>query len=376
MKIGYTIPLDYSGIAVYARHLILEMATYPDLEIHLYTSFRRKRQLAQAFEDTKRFHYRNVLPHDLMLGKHLARLTKLIQDSIWLAESFKMDIIHHTNPLAVPKWMRNTVVTVHDIFPLYMKVLPGVRETLEQKQKEIFEDSELIFVPSHFVRADIEKRLGIAKEKLRVTHLCASPHFKTIEPDWSLLKKYELSPQTPFLLHVSRIDYRKNLERMVEAYFALPKTLKQRVEFLVVTSGDKTELERAIEQGKARGEGGTVKVISHVPLTELVNLYNAALGFMFVSLAEGFGIPLLEAMQCGCPVITSTETSLPEIAGDAALLVKPYDTDAIAQAMRQVIESSELRAELRQKGLKRARQFSCKKMAEETLSGYQQVLSK
>jgi glycosyltransferase involved in cell wall biosynthesis len=91
---------------------------------------------------------------------------------------------------------------------------------------------------------------------------------------------------------------------------------------------------------------------------------------MFVSLAEGFGIPLLEAMQCGCPVITSTATSLPEIAGDAALLVNPHDTDAITRAMQELIESPELRQTLTQKGLKRAKQFSWKKMAEETLNGY------
>jgi glycosyltransferase involved in cell wall biosynthesis len=95
---------------------------------------------------------------------------------------------------------------------------------------------------------------------------------------------------------------------------------------------------------------------------------------MFVSLAEGFGIPLLEAMRCGCPVITSTETSLPEIAGDAALLVNPHDTEAIRDAMRRLIEEPELRETLRQKGFERAKQFSWKKMAEETLNGYKRAM--
>lgn len=375
MKIGFTFSLDYSGISTYSRHLIQELASYPDLELHLYTLFRRKKQLSEAFEHSQRFCYRNALPHDLMLGKHLIGLTKVIQNSIWIVESFKVDLIHHLNPILMPDWVRKTVVTVHDVFPLYMKVLPGVKELMLKKYKAIFEDSILIFVPTHFVKEDIIRHVSVPREKLLVTHEAASPKFKMLAPNWLLLKKYELSAQTPFFFHVGRSDYRKNLERMIEAYFALPKKLKQQVSFVVAVNGDKTELNRAIEQGKARGEGGTVKVISNVPFEDLLNLYNAALGFMFVSIAEGFGIPVLEAMQCGCPVITSTETSLPEIAGNAALLVNPYDTDAITQAMRQLIESPELRAELRQKGLEHAKQFSWKKVAQETLNGYKRAIA-
>jgi alpha-1,3-rhamnosyl/mannosyltransferase len=374
MKIGFTFPLDYSGISTYARSLIQELAAYPDLELYLYSSFRRKAQLENAFNQSSRFYYRNALPHELMLGKQLASITTLIQDCIWLKESFKVDIIHHTNPLSMPKWARNTAVTVHDIFPLYMNALPGVKETIERKHKVIFEDSVLIFVPTHFVKEDIATRLGVPKERMCVTYEAASPAFKVNAPNWTLLKKYGLSAEVPFLFHIGRIDYRKNLERMVAAYFALPSILKQQVKFVVATSGDRTALNRAIEYGRAQGEGGTVQVISDIPFEDLLNLYNAALGFMFVSIAEGFGIPLLEAMQCGCPVITSTETSLPEIAGDAALLVNPYDTDAISHAMRQLIESPHLQQDLRKKGLERAQAFSWKKMAEETLNGYKRAI--
>jgi glycosyltransferase involved in cell wall biosynthesis len=266
------------------------------------------------------------------------------------------------------------VVTVHDIFPLYMPALPGVKEMMEQNHKQIFEESRLIFVPTQFVKNDIQQRLGISEEKMRVTYEVSSPQFKMVAPNWALLKKYDLTPDTPFFFHIGRMDYRKNLPRMIEAYFALPQHLKTRVHFVVATSGDTTELQQAIERGKKHGDGGSVKVISNLPFEDLLHLYNTALGFVFVSLAEGFGIPLLEAMQCGCPVITSTETSLPEIAGDAALLVNPHDTDAITRAMQELIESPELRQTLTQKGLERAKQFSWKKMAEETLAGYKQVL--
>lgn len=374
MKLGFTLPFDYSGISTYARHLLWELARYPDLELHVYSLLSRKWQAMRAFNRSPRFRYRNAIPHDLMLGKSLIRVTKAIQRAIWWRESIAMDLIHHANPFDMPIWARGAVVTVHDIFPLYMPALPGVREKLEERRQAIFERSRLIFAPSQFVKNDIVTRLGIAPEKVRVTYEAASSDFKRIEPNWTLLKKYDLAPETPFFFHIGRIDYRKNLERMIEAYFALPPNLKRRVEFVVATIGDRTELQRAIERGKARGEGGAVKLISDIPFEDLLHLYNAALGFMFVSLAEGFGIPLLEAMRCGCPVITSTETSLPEIAGDAALLVNPLDAEAIRDAMRRLIEDPELRATLRQKGLERAERFSWKKMAEETLAGYKEAL--
>ncbi|MFN3344427.1 MAG: glycosyltransferase family 4 protein [Chloroherpetonaceae bacterium] len=376
MKIGLTFPLDYSGISTYARHLINELATYSDLEIHLYTTFSRKKKLSKAFNNSPRFRYRNIFPNDLMLGVKLGKITKFIQNVIWFKESLTMDLIHQTNPITATRWTGRTVLTVHDIFPLYLPAYPGLKKTLEERHEAIFVRPKLLFVPTHFVKNDITTRLNVPAEKICVTYEAASSEFKRIEPDWNLLKKYDLTPETPFFFHIGRSDYRKNLERMAEAYFALPAPLKRKTQFVIASNrfGDRTSLNQIIERGMKSGEGGTVKVITDIPFEDLLNLYNAALGFMFVSIAEGFGIPLLEAMQCGCPVITSTETSLPEIAGNAALLVNPYDTDAIANAMRQLIESPELREDLRNKGFERAKQFSWKKMAEETLNGYKRAM--
>jgi glycosyltransferase involved in cell wall biosynthesis len=376
MKIGLTFPLDYSGISTYAQHLIRELAAYPDLEIHLYTTFSRKKRLAEAFDHSPRFRYRNIFPNDLMLGAKLGHITKRLQKAVWLKESKNVDLIHQTNPITATKWTERVVLTVHDIFPLYLPAYPGLKEFLETRYEEIFVLPKLIFVPTQFVKDDIIARLNVAAEKLCVTYESASEDFKPIAPNWTLLNKYDLTPETPFFFHIGRSDYRKNLERMAEAYFALPPTLKQKTQFVIATnrSGDRTSLNQVIERGVKLGEGGTVKIITDIPFEDVLNLYNAALGFMFVSLAEGFGIPLLEAMRCGCPVITSTETSLPEIAGDAALLVNPHDTEAIRDAMRRLIEEPELRETLRQKGFERAKQFSWKKMAEETLNGYKRAM--
>lgn len=377
MKIGLTFPLDYSGIATYARHLVIELGKFDDLELHLFTTFSRKKKLSAAFNHSTRFRYRNALPNDMMLGARLGELTHLIQRAIWWKESFRLDIIHHTNPITVPNKPIKTVVTVHDIFPFYLPTYPGLRERLEARYDNIFVHSKLIFAPTEFVKRDICTRLNVPAEKIYVTREAASTVFRVVEPNWSRLQQYDITPETRFLLHVGRSDWRKNLERMVEAYFALPPHIKHRIQFVIVSDrgGNRTALEHVIERGRQRNEGGTVKLLFDVPTEDLVLLYNAAIGFMFVSLAEGFGIPLLEAMQCGCPVITSTETSLPEIAGDTALLVNPHDTDAIREAMYRLIESPELREHFRKKGLEHAKQFSWKKMAEETLNGYKRAIT-
>ena len=108
--------------------------------------------------------------------------------------------------------------------------------------------------------------------------------------------------------------------------------------------------------------------------TDLVYFYNLAEVFLFPSLYEGFGLPVLEAMACGCPVITSNISALPEVVGDAAILVNPYSVEEISTAMEKVLTNKTLRLELAEKGLKRAREFSWKKNARETLELYKKVL--
>jgi len=118
-----------------------------------------------------------------------------------------------------------------------------------------------------------------------------------------------------------------------------------------------------------------VHFTGYIPEGDLPALYNGADLFVFPSLYEGFGLPVLEAMACGTPVITSNTSSLPEVAGDAALLVDPYDVDAIAEAMRRVLTDLNLAGELRVKGLARASEFSWERTARETLAVYEKVLA-
>jgi len=119
-----------------------------------------------------------------------------------------------------------------------------------------------------------------------------------------------------------------------------------------------------------------VRFTGYVEEEDLPALYNGADLFVFPSLYEGFGLPVLEAMACGTPVVTSNTSSLPEVAGDAALLVDPYDVEEIATAMRRILEDEALTAELRAKGLARAKEFSWERTARETIAVYEKVLGK
>lgn len=173
----------------------------------------------------------------------------------------------------------------------------------------------------------------------------------------------------PYLLHVSHYKYkpnirRKNLERIIQAYSVLPQRGKVQLKLVVSEySGPPINIE------------GVEIITSRITVETLVNCYRGAIGFIFPSLHEGFGTPILEAMACGCPVITSDVTACPEVAGDAAILVNPRSVDSILQAMHNLIESPALCAKLREKGLARAAEFSWERSAQRHLDIFQGVIA-
>jgi len=175
------------------------------------------------------------------------------------------------------------------------------------------------------------------------------------------------------VLYVGKLQARKNLVRLLEAF---DRVVRDRgFPHKLVLVGKRTwmsdEIFAALERLPSRER---VVVAGEVPFDDLVALYGAATAFAFPSLAEGFGLPLIEAMACGAPVVSSNATSLPEVAGDAGLLFDPLDVDAIAKALADVLGSESLRRTLAQRGLARVAQFSNRRMAADTLAAYDAVL--
>jgi len=189
-----------------------------------------------------------------------------------------------------------------------------------------------------------------------------------IEP---ILREY--SVETPYILYVGALESRKNLPRLLEAYTLLRQwSTGWR---LVIVGARKWKSSPIFETVQRLQLESHVTFTGYVADEHLPALYAGADLFAFPSLYEGFGLPVLEAMACGTPVVTSNSSSLPEVAGDAALLVDPYNVDEIAAAMRRILEDTNLAQELRMHGLARAAQFTWERTARETIEVYEKVLA-
>ena len=177
----------------------------------------------------------------------------------------------------------------------------------------------------------------------------------------------------PFVLCVGAQQSRKNLPRLVAAFARLRADLP--TSRLVIVGPTLWRYDGLQEQIQSLGLDDAVQVLGYVPDKDLPALYSAADVFVFPSLYEGFGLPILEAMACGTPVVCSNSTSLPEVANDAALLIEPHDVDGMAGAMQRVLRDADLRVMLRKSGLKRAQDFSWERAAQETVAVYRQVMN-
>ncbi|MDC0832274.1 glycosyltransferase family 1 protein [Geitlerinema sp. CS-897] len=177
-------------------------------------------------------------------------------------------------------------------------------------------------------------------------------------------------PTQNYFLYVGRHDPYKNLHRAIAAFSQLPKSID--CEFWIAGSFDRRYTPQLQTQAIELGVGDRVKFLDYVKREDLPILTNQAIALVFPSLWEGFGLPVLEAMACGCPVIASNLASIPEVAGNAAILIDPYNSETIATAMRQVVIDNTMRSHLRQAGLERSHQFSWDKTGPETARVLQQ----
>ncbi|MDQ7028784.1 MAG: glycosyltransferase family 1 protein [Ardenticatenia bacterium] len=265
-----------------------------------------------------------------------------------------------------------TVVTVHDIAPL---LFPGKRLGMSQlawqwawrgalRAKRLIADSD-------FTRRLVIKRFRLSPERIVVVPLGVESAFRPLpEEAVERLRRRYAVPEAPLLLYVGNTQPRKNLEGLLRA-LAILWHQNPRVMLLQVGKPP-TARQRALVE--SLGLRDAVHFLGLVPDADLVAFYNLADVFVFPSLYEGFGLPPLEAMACGTPVVASHAASLPEVVGDAGLLVDPRDPEAMAEAIHHVLQDPELAEELRRRGLERARQFTWERTAQETLAVYEAML--
>jgi glycosyltransferase involved in cell wall biosynthesis len=215
-----------------------------------------------------------------------------------------------------------------------------------------------IICNSQATAQDISQFWGISEKKVTpiplaydCTHFYAQASPKPVYP--------------PYFLYMGRPDPHKNLPRLLTAFAQIKNSDCQ---LWLAGSSDRRYTPLLQQQATALGIGDRVRFLDYVPYGDLPRLMSDAVGIVFPSLWEGFGFPVLEAMACGTPVITSNLSSLPEVVGEAGILVDPYNSLAIASAMTELLRNSLLRSQLREKGLQRATQFSWQKTGEATLA--------
>lgn len=269
----------------------------------------------------------------------------------------------------------STIATIHDLvaflFPetvpkkysLYMKFI--IRNVVKYSNK--------IIVDANSTKADLIRLFKVSEDKISVIYGGVSRKF--YPGDELSVKEIKLRLNLPdnFILHVGNLEPRKNFKGIIDAFYSILQQKKFKGLKLVLT-GQKGWLYKGILKNiEKKGIMDSITFTGYVDSEDLPALYSAARLFIFPSYYEGFGLPVLEAMACGTPVITSNVSSLPEVAGDSAILVDPTNTDEIADSIERLLEDEDLRQIFIKKGLERAKHFFWEKTAKELLNVYEEV---
>ena len=247
--------------------------------------------------------------------------------------------------------------------------------TLLRPDRRAVKSAEHIIAVSESTKSDLVTLAGAEAAKISVVYEAAGPHFQPASAEAIGIAKQHYAITGEYILFVSTIEPRKNIPFLLQAYAYLRENWSSDVVCpKLVLAGRRGWLCESIfavlEELKL---GDAVIVTGGVPVEDLPGLYSGACCFVLPSLYEGFGLPVLEAMSCGAPVIATHTSSLPEVTGDAAILVDPQDMVGLADAMRLVCTDADRRRSMREKGLRQAGRFSWERAARETLACYQTV---
>lgn len=301
--------------------------------------------------------------------------------------------VYHIPLNAVPLFMpRPYVVTIHDMASLIFNSGSGLRHGLRTHRfrRGLVRAARVIAV-SNATRRDVENFLSIPTERIRTVYNAPDPIFTepSVQPVacvgegdvhyppemQRILDRYQIN--YPYLLYAGRINRQKNIPRLVEAFSVVRAELEHDPlyrDLRLIIIGDEISkfppLRQAVIQSRVEH---AVRFLGFVPIDTLRVVYQAAAAFVFPSLYEGFGLPPLEAMACGTPVICSNISSLPEVVGDAALVVNPENVFDIARGIRDALTNTSLRAELVRKGFERLANFSWRRSAAQVLESYLEV---
>jgi glycosyltransferase involved in cell wall biosynthesis len=354
---------EHPGIGRYLRELFFAMLRKkPEASYRLLLPQNNR----QSFQNLKA---------DIEFQNAFSSIYGLAEQWELLTFSKKTSLLHvpHFNIPVMGK--AKLVVTVHDLVYLKDTRYSGSRlgrAYVNFLFKKMEKKADAILAVSEYTKTDLLEHFPKLKGRVFVTHEAASHSFQPVNDPVALecaKKKYSLNH--PFVLFVGSLKAHKNVPALIEAMFLLRKEKGIKHELVLV--GRQNTKESAL-QALIKKNSSFVKVLGSLMDEELVLIYNLAEAFVLPSLWEGFGLPVVEAMACGTPVLASDRASLPEVAGEAGLLFDPERVDDLKELLYNVLQSSELRQKMRVNGLLQAKKFSWDKTAAETLDVYERVL--
>ena len=293
------------------------------------------------------------------------------------AKKARVDLLHCTSNTAPIFCDIPLVLTLHDI--IFLEPRDKQNRSLYQNMgwlyrrlvvPRILDKCRRIITVSHFELNNIVNRLHIPRQRMAMIYNGYNEWFHPISDDRSIALKY--MPQKGYLFFLGNTDPKKNTERTLVAYAKyLQRSEVKRP--LLMADLDRNYLNDIISRNHIEHIREKIRMPGYIPNSDLPFIYNSAFAFLYTSLRESFGIPLLEAMACGTPVVTSNTSSMPEIAGDKAILVPPEHADEIANALIRLETDEAFYQQQREWGLQRAQLFSWRKTAEQLLQLYQEV---
>jgi len=317
-----------------------------------------------------------------IIKKIIGALKYMARDQIILPMIIRLNGINlfHSPAFICPLIKTSKVIiTIHDLaYMLYPdKFINSYRRYLQFWVPISIKIADKIITDSVCSKNDIMRCLKVPESKIEVVYLGKSEKFKQIN-NLNIIEEFKnrYGLKDDFILYVGTIEPRKNISTLIKAYKKLVDSNSQQPIKLVIAGAKGwkySDIFKLIDEYKLNDD---IIFPGHIPDEELPILYNCAKLFVYPSIYEGFGLPVLEAMACGVPVITSNTSSLPEIVKDAGIMIPPMDEQELSEAIKKVLSNKPLRESLIQKGLKRAEYFSWEKTAQNTLAIYNKVLSK
>lgn len=374
-KIVMKIAIDVSqivygtGVSNYTSELIKNLLKIDKENTYLLfgaslRSYFKLKQFKNEIDSAPNVHFK-FLPLPAFLAEILWNRLRIFPIEKFIGN---IDILHSsdwTQP-RVKSLETKRITTVHDMIPYLFEtsVHPKIVKTHKRRLAKVKEEVDLILADSHTTKEDIVKFLEIPETKIKVVYLAPSEKFKNLESELvsQVLEKYKI--KKPYILSVATQEPRKNIQKLLDAFEQIQK---RRPELSLVLTGK-------YGYGPGLRTGENVIITDYVPDEDLIALYSGCRVFAYPSLYEGFGLPVLEAMACGAPVVTSNNSSMAEIAKNTAILVDPRSLTQLTRAIEMVLDlNMENYQKMVRASLHRAQEFAWDITARETLDAYRQL---